>query len=161
LNYYVGPSNFNTQKGYRNLIDTTLLLTPTPKFSAYVNYDYGKNRIAAYSYSSGSTTVKVPTIDPLWQGVAFSAREQATANAALVARFEYFYDNQGYETGIKQKLDEFTATYEYKWPVGLLLRAEYRVDWSDHKFFDRGNTGTSDNQNTFTVGMIAFFGPKR
>ena len=29
INYYTGPENYNTQKGYRNLIDTTLLLTPT------------------------------------------------------------------------------------------------------------------------------------
>ncbi len=28
LNYYTGPSNYETQKGYRNLFDTTLLLTP-------------------------------------------------------------------------------------------------------------------------------------
>ena len=30
-NYYVGPQNFDTQKGYLNLFDTTLLLTPTSK----------------------------------------------------------------------------------------------------------------------------------
>ena len=32
--------------GYRNLIDTTVTLTPTSKFSAYINYDYGQNHIA-------------------------------------------------------------------------------------------------------------------
>ena len=46
VNFYNGPENFDTQKGYRNLIDTTLLLTPTAKFNAYVNYDYGQNHIA-------------------------------------------------------------------------------------------------------------------
>jgi hypothetical protein len=99
--------------------------------------------------------------------VAFSARDQVTSNAALVGRFEYFYDNQGYATGLAQKLDEFTATYEYKWAnalpgaSGLLMRAEYRVDWSNQKFFDRGDTGTTNSQNTATIGLIAFFGPKR
>ena len=44
LNYYTGPANYNTQKGYKNLIDTTLLLTPNAKFNAYINYDYGQNR---------------------------------------------------------------------------------------------------------------------
>ena len=44
VNYYTGPSNADTQNGYRNLIDTTLLLTPNAKFNAYLNYDYGQNR---------------------------------------------------------------------------------------------------------------------
>ncbi len=158
-NYYTGPSNTDTQKGYRNLIDTTLLLTPTTKFNAYVNYDYGQNH--------QSTLTPKSTHSPHWEGVAVSAREQVTGNAALVARYEYFYDNQGYATGLAQKLDEFTATYEYKWPIGLLFRTEYRIDWSNKKFFDRGSYSTtgveamSDNQNTATVGLIAFFGPKR
>ncbi len=30
-NYYVGPENSHTNKGYRNLLDTTLLLTANPK----------------------------------------------------------------------------------------------------------------------------------
>ena len=46
VNYYTGPENANTQNGYRNLIDTTLLLTPNAKFNAYINYDYGQNRDA-------------------------------------------------------------------------------------------------------------------
>ncbi len=161
-NYYTGPENFNTQKGYRNLFDTTLLLTPTPKFNAYVNYDYGQNNTPAFTVSNGeggTTTVKRQ--DPHWQGIAISGRGQVTGNAALVARYEHFYDNQGFSTGTKQKLNEITGTYEYKWPVGLLLRAEYRRDWSNQKFFHKGNTGMVTAQTTATVGLIAFFGPKR
>ena len=44
LNYLVGPENYNTTSGLRNLIDTTLLLTPPGKFNAYINYDYGLNQ---------------------------------------------------------------------------------------------------------------------
>jgi hypothetical protein len=150
VNYYTGPENTGTQKGYRNLFDTTLLLTPTAKFNAYVNYDYGQNR--------SFPTKKDVSLH--WQGVAVSARGQVTPNAALIARYEYFYD-QGYSTGTKQHLNEFTGTYEYKWPVGLLMRAEYRRDWSDQKFFQKGNTGAVTAQSTATIGLIAFFGPKR
>ena len=100
-------------------------------------------------------------MSPHWQGVAISARQQITANSALIARYEYFYDNQGYATGTKQKLNEFTGTYEYKWPAGLLLRTEFRRDWSDVKFFHKGNTGMVTAQTTVTAGLIAFFGPKR
>jgi hypothetical protein len=160
-NYYTGPENYNSQKGYRNLIDTTLLLTPTPKFSAYINYDYGQNKIPSYRYNNGEGFTTVKEMSPHWQGVAVSGRGQVTTNAALVGRYEYFYDNQGFSTGIKQKLNEITATYEYKWPVGLLFRGEYRRDWSDQLFFSKGDTNTVKAQTTATVGLIAFFGPKR
>lgn len=153
LNYYTGPENAGTQKGYRNLIDTTLLLTPNSKFSWYLNYDYGQNHAPA----------KQPLFQhsPHWQGIATSARGQVTSKAALVARFEHFNDNQGFATGSTQTLDEFTATYEYKWLSGLLLRSEYRRDWSNVSFFQKGDNRTVDAQSTVTMGLIAFFGPKR
>jgi len=153
LNYYTGPENAGTQKGYRNLIDTTLLLTPTSKFSWYINYDYGQNH--------APTTKPLFAHSPHWQGIATSARGQVTANAALVARYEHFNDNQGFATGTTQTLNEFTATYEYKWPAGLLLRSEYRRDWSNQAFFQKGDTNSVKAQSTLTMGLIAFFGPKR
>ena len=60
---YTGPSNYSTQKGYRNLFDTTLILTPNAKFNALINYDYGQNRDNAPSDTSLNH----------WQGVAFAA----------------------------------------------------------------------------------------
>jgi hypothetical protein len=153
VNYYTGPSNNNTQKGYRNLIDTTLLLTPTAKFNAYINYDYGQNHSPAFSES--------PSASPHWQGIAFAARQQMTAKSALAGRFEYYDDNQGFQTGAMQNLKEFTGTYEYKWLAGLLVRAEYRRDWSNIDFFHKGDAAMVKAQSTATVGLIAFFGPKR
>ncbi len=183
FNYYVGPENSGlppnyagTQKGYRNLLDTTLLLTPTAKFSAYVNYDYGQNRIPAYKYNNGEGFTSVKSTDPHWQGIAASARGQVTGNAALVFRYEYFVDSLGFETAYtspttgnpaKLTLNEFTGTYEYKWLQGLLVRVEERYDWSPEKTYEYGNdfnnTGSPSktNQNTVTLGLIAFFGPKR
>jgi len=183
-NYYVGPENSGitppsyagTQKGYRNLIDTTLLLTPTAKFSAYVNYDYTQNHTPAIAASAFYGQPAIKALSRHVQGLAVSARGQISANGALVGRYEYFSDqgavnSQGVTvigTGTKQHLEEFTGTYEYKWVAGLLVRAEYRVDWSNQKVFNYGNdasispyTPTKTYQNTATLGIIAFFGPKR
>lgn len=153
LNYYVGPENNDTQKAYRNLIDTTLNLTPTAKFSAYLNYDYGQNHTDA----SGSTAES----SAHWQGFAGDLHEQFTPKQALSFRGEYFDDNEGFSTGTTQQLKEVTATYEYKWTDGVLTRVEYRRDWSDQPFFHKGDTEMVDAQSTLTVGFIAFFGPKR
>jgi len=169
-NFYSGPSNNDTQKGYRNLIDTTLLLTPNAKFNYYVNYDYGQNHIPAGNtlpviVAGENPVLATKTQSPHWQGLAASARAQVTANAALIGRYEYFYDDQGYQTGLtaghELALNEFTATYEYKWAAGLLMRTEFRRDSADRAVFNKGNTGTVKAQSTATVGLIAFFGPKR
>ncbi len=155
LNYYTGPSNTDTQNGYRNLIDTTLLLTPNAKFNAYLNYDYGQNRDGITSTGSGDKNLNH------WQGVAVAAHEQITGTSALAGRFEFFHDMNGYSTGLAQEIKEFTGTYEYKWVEGLLTRIEYRRDWSDQNFFHKGDANLVDAQSTVTVGFVAFFGPKR
>ena len=51
-------------------------------------------------------------------------------------------------------------TGEYKWAQGLLARLEYRRDWSDKPYFERGYQGLGKNQDTLTLGFVAFFGPK-
>ena len=159
LNYYTGPENKETQNGYRNLIDSTLLLTPNAKFSAYLNYDYGQNRdgiVTTLHHSYGDKMLYH------WQGGALALREQITAKSALAGRFEYYEDSQGFTTGAPQDVKEFTATYEYKWLEGLLARFEYRRDWSTINFFSKGNTPYAvDAQSTLTAGFVAFFGPKR
>ena len=158
-NYYVGPENVNTNVGWRNLIDANLVLTPSPKLNAYINYDYGQNRNAVAP--EGSTHFTAGSLSR-WQGVAVAAHYQATAKSAITPRFEYFIDPQGFSTGTAQKLNEFTVTYEYKMVEGLLARVEFRNDHSDKNFFDKDNNAASEkNQPGVTVGMIAFFGPKR
>lgn len=157
-NYYVGPENNDTNVGWRNLIDANLVLTPTPKLSAYINYDYGQNRNANEDESGNFTTGSLAR----WQGIAVAGHYQVTAKSSFSPRFEYYIDPQGFNTGTAQKLNEFTITYEYKMVEGLLARVEFRNDHSDVPFFDKDNNPAStQNQPGITVGMIAFFGPKR
>lgn len=151
-NYYTGPENPNTNRGFRNLYDTTVLLTPADVFNAYINFDYGQNT----SYTGSKST----TAD--WYGVAAAAKYQMNGKNAITPRLEFFNDRNGFETGTAQTVKEFTLTYEYKWVEGLLSRIEYRHDWSNQKFYERGSTpNASKNMDTLTIGVIAYFGPKR
>lgn len=154
LNYYTGPENTDTLKGYRNLIDTTVTLTPSTKFGAYINYDYLQNHSAAVFDVA-------PAASEHLQGIAFAAHAAATGKSSLTGRFEYFNDNEGFATGTVQNLKEFTGTYEYKWASGLLSRIEYRHDWSDEAVYHKGNSEMVKGQSTLTAAFIAFFGPKR
>ena len=81
---------------------------------------------------------------------------------ALIPRGEWYDDHDGFTTGTAQKLKEFTMTAEFKMKAGLMTRFEYRTDFSDQKFFDRGNAAAArDTQTTLLAGIIVYFGPKR
>jgi hypothetical protein len=98
-----------------------------------------------------------------WQGIAGAFHEQANAKNAVAGRFEYFTDPQGFETLVDggQNLYEFTGTYEYKWLEGLLMRAEYRADFSNRDVFSKDVGQSVKSQQTLTIAFVAFFGPKR
>jgi hypothetical protein len=190
-------------RGWRHLFDTVLTLTPSSKFSAYINYDYAQNRNYGISYGyflGGDPTAFPDGSLSRWQGIAAALHFQPTSKWAFTPRFEVFDDPDGAAmigangittefTGnfvpIRQTVKEITVTGEYKILEGLLWRAEYRYDWSNQPFFERGGgsalpfgkcTGStptaascpvgfglqnSHDQNTLTVAFIGFFGPKR
>jgi hypothetical protein len=148
-NYYVGPEKPDTNKGQRQLYDTTLLLTPSDKANFNLNFDYGtdKRRFGGRDR---------------WVGSAGAARFQLTRIFALSPRLGRYYDATGFTTGTMQKMKEFTLTGEFKMKEGVLVRTEYRRDWSDNPVFDRGvHPASWKNQDTVLVGFVAFFGPKR
>lgn len=146
LNYYEGPQKLGTRDGKRNLIDSTLTLTPTSKLSFYINGDYGRDNRIGGGYDS-------------WYGLAGAGRVQLTKVFALAARAEFFDDKNGFSTGTKQTLREGTITGEAKITDHIVGRLEYRHDSSDAPFFDRGASPLGKNMNTITLGIVALFGP--
>lgn len=162
-NIYVGPEKTGTNTGWRNIYDTVLNLTPTDWFSGYIDYYHGRE-----AQASGPRTA-----DANWDAIGLSGKFQLNDHNALAFRYEYFADHDGFPTGYGSEvnLQSFTATYEYKWTRGLAMRTEYRRDISDQPFFERGGQGQPlnpgigtftpgpwKNQDTLTVGFIAFFG---
>jgi Putative beta-barrel porin-2, OmpL-like. bbp2 len=148
-NYYVGGEKTDINKGLRHLYDTTLYLNPTTKTNFYINFDYATEK----AIGGGSSD---------WIGVAGAARFALNEWFAVAPRIEWFYDKDGFATGTAQKLKEFTLTGEFRMKEGFLTRLEYRRDWSDQPFFDRGNEpGSYKNQDTLLAGFVVFFGPRR
>lgn len=149
---YTGPEKSGGLGMYRNLLDTTLLLSPTTKFNAYVNFDYGHNRTNAIG--------ALPAVHAHWTGAAFAAHEQFTTLQAVAGRIEFLQDKEGFETGLAQTVKEGTVTYEHKaWKSRLLGRLEYRHDWSNEPFFHKGANGMVDAQSTLSIGMMAILSP--
>ena len=147
-NYMIGPQWNGVNSRNRALYDTTLLLTPSDKFNAYFNYDYGEQ----HRFIGGHDH---------WTGFAAAAHYQINKYFAVSPRAEYYNDSTGFTTGTVQKLHEVTLTGEYKVIDGLLARLEYRHDGSDSPFFTRGVTSTpSKSQSTVAIGFIAFYPAK-
>lgn len=148
-NYYVGPEKTDTNKGLRQLFDTTVLVNPTRTTSFYVNYDYGVDK-------------KILGGENRWTGIAGAARFQLTKVFAVSPRVEWFNDADGFATGTVQKVKEATLTGEFKIREGVLTRLEYRRDWSNAPFFDRGATpGAYKNQDTLLAGLVLYFSAKK
>ncbi len=148
-NYYTGNEKPDGEKGRRNLHDMTLLLTLTPRLNSYINFDYGVERLT----TNGKAR---------WVGIAGAARYAVSRWFAVAPRIEWFNDADGFTTGTAQRLKEGTLTLELKMKAGLLSRLEYRRDWSNTPFFDRGHApGVCRKQDTLLAGFVASFGPGR
>lgn len=139
------------------------MLTPTARWNAYLNFDYGSDK----NIGPGSQ---------VWYGATVAIHCQATGKVSFTPCVEWFNDRDGFATatGVRQQLKEATFTGVYKFPEGMLARLEYRHDWSNQPFFPRGSSvgalggatymgpvGTYKSQDTLTLGVVAFFGPLR
>jgi hypothetical protein len=147
VNYYEGPNHAGTTDGKRNLIDSTVLLTPNSKVNVYINADYGRDNRIGGGYDD-------------WYGLAGAATFHLTKHISISPRAEFFNDKTGYSTGTKQVVKEGTITGEYKYNDHFLGRVEFRHDATDTPFFVRNsNQPPAKDMNTFTLGLVAILGP--
>ena len=152
-NYYFGQEQPdgglpNGPDGFFRVIDSyaTFSATPALSFGLDVNFVTSEVHKADESLSL--------------QGTGVYARYQVTEPAGLAVRYERL-DDQGLFGGIEQILHEITATAEYKFADGFLMRGEFRRDWSNRDFFTTSTPGVlRDHQNTFALGLVWWFGNK-
>jgi hypothetical protein len=144
--YYVGPEKAGTNEGRRQVYDTTLTGPLGRLGNFYVNFDYGRE-----AGGRGEANQH-------WVGVGGAARLALHPRFALAPRLEWFRDADGFATGSAQRLKETTLTAEFKLTQGVWTRLEYRRDWSDQPFFDRGaDVGVARSQQTLLAGLIFCF----
>jgi hypothetical protein len=145
-NYMGGPEQAGNNDDWRHLSDTTLMVTATPKVSFMANYDFGREEV-------NRSTVQ-------WQGIGAYLKLQANDVFALVPRFEWLDDKDGFMTGGSQKVKEVTVTAEVKQSSGMIMRLEFRRDFSDEDFFLKEASDIVKDQSTFTIGLVYAFSSK-
>jgi hypothetical protein len=147
--YYTGPQQEGSLFAYRQVFDSVLSLTPNEKTNIYFDVNAGTDKNPALTRQN-------------WFGFAAAGRYQLTKRFAIAPRIEVFNDFDGFATGTKQIVTEFTLTGEMKIYDWLVSRLEYRRDMSDQPYFDRGaQVMVAKNQSTIALGLMAFFGPKK
>jgi hypothetical protein len=153
-NYYFGREQPDKGEpggpdGFFKVLDANVTITATPRVALAFDVNYVTNE----------TTIDGPSAS--LQGLAGYVRYTLTDAAALGVRYERL-DDEGLFGGVDQVLQETTLTAEYKFAEGFLLRAEFRRDWSDTRFFP-GRLGSTDlrhGQETALIGGVWWFGNK-
>lgn len=148
-----GPENAGTNDGWLNDLSWNFYLGINEHVEAMANMDYISN------------TDPFEMTGTSW-GIGAYLRVHINDHLRIAERFEFMRDRQGRSTGVEQTLRENTITLEAQ-PVAddprLLVRFEYRRDWSDVPFFSCSSCEEGAGrlaQDTFTIGTTWVFGPK-
>lgn len=141
FNFMYGPEQKNNNSNNRFLFDWVGTVKPVKNLSFILNTDYGAEQ--QDPNASGA--------DSKWYGAAGIVKYDFTNLFSLALRGEYFNDPDGARTGTAQVLKEITFTPEFRIAKGLIIRPEYRHDWSDQNSF---NGGKDKNQDTIALGVM-------
>jgi hypothetical protein len=140
-----GPEQSDNSSHYRFLFDWVGTFKATKKLTFVLNADFANE---AKDPLNGGRNSR-------WYGVAGHAKYAFTDFLSASIRAEYFGDRNGVRTGIPQNLTEITITPEFRIVKNLLVRPEYRHDWSNRNGFDsRHRTFVRKNQDTIALGMM-------
>jgi Putative beta-barrel porin-2, OmpL-like. bbp2 len=140
----------NAPKGKLHILDSYVTWQATPKLSFALEGDYVIERLTTSSPPSRVA------------GGALYARYQFTPSMAIAGRTEYLSDHGGLYTGVTQVLKEGTLTFEQRLADGLLLKEEWRGDFSNQPYFLTNTLGIlKKQQNTATIGVVWWFGAKQ
>jgi hypothetical protein len=160
-NYLAGPQDdaFFTgafgkpNDNWRQLSDTIVTYSPTAKWSFMVNGDYGYGDKFPISATANSKAVD-------WWGAAGYVKYAPSDKTYLALRYEYYSDPQGFTMfGFGNKnghAGEGTATWAYNWTSGLQSRFEFREDYANRPFFEKG-FGFVKTQPVVELGLIYSF----
>ena len=145
FNFMYGPEQQNNSSHNRFLFDWVGTFKATKSLTFMANVDYAREDSDPLNGGKNSE----------WYGAAVYAKYDFTDFFGTSVRAEYFDDKDGVRTGIAQKLKEVTFSPEFRVAKGLLVRPEYRHDWSDQKGFDSHKiTFDKKSQDTIALGVM-------
>ncbi|MDQ7823385.1 MAG: carbohydrate porin [Candidatus Eremiobacteraeota bacterium] len=143
FNAMTGPEQTDNNDSVRTLFDWVGAFKLSKKLSLLCNYDYGSEQNTP---DDGTTST--------WDGFSLIGVYEFTDKFSIAVRGETFNDNGGSRTGATQNIKEFTITPQFKVGKNMIIRPEYRYDWSNVNGFCNG---TKNNQTTYGIGVMMLF----
>jgi hypothetical protein len=139
-----GPTQNNNVGNKRVVADLVGTYKPCDPMTISLNYDYGHEDNAAADGGDAS-----------WTGVSGVVAYNFTDRFSASGRLEFFNDTDGFRTGVRQTLYEWTATAKYLVTQHLYALAEFRQDFSNKDAFQAGHTRLADDNPL--VGIYATY----
>ena len=137
----------------KDVADFIINETVNDNLSLCLNADYGQERLGG---STGPLAI--------WKGIDLYERYSLSPKSAVALREEVYSDPYGYTTGVfapKTTLSEVTVTYEYHVFDPLMVRCEFRDDFSNVAgAFNTASATPSfsaKSQPTLLIGVVATF----
>jgi hypothetical protein len=141
--------------GLTHIFDSYATWQATPKLMLAIEGDYFVQRLWRNA-APGESSAPAHT-----DGGAAYIQYQLSQKFALATRAEYMSDPEGLFSGVPQALKENTITFDYKVADGLLMRYEWRRDFSNQPSFLSDVQGIlKKDQNTATLGLVWWWGRK-
>ena len=136
--------------GRRNLFDLVGIINVTDAFVIVLNADYGMQTKATLPNGNLSRAT--------WEGLASYFNYTFTPQWKTSLRGELFYDQSGYQTGVRQFLREVTATVIYSPCKQFDLEMESRHDFSNvPAFLDTNGINRNSQQQSYALNAIYKF----
>ncbi len=140
-NYMFGPEKENNNSDNRTVFDLVGTYSINNIVSVGLNTDYVTEENSANNGESAT-----------WTGIAAYLRLNLAEDFSLSVRGEQFDDTDGIRTGVVQRLQEITLTPEYRPAEHFIIRADLRIDKSDHDVLQKKN----EWQKTQTTASLNF-----
>ena len=141
--------------GHTHIFDSYVSWQATSKLTLAAEADYFIQRLWANA-APGRSSAPAHVV-----GGAAYVQYQFAPKFAIATRAEYMSDQDGLFSGISQALKENTVTFDYKVADGLLMRYEWRRDFSNQpSFFSDVQGQLKKEQNTATLGLVWWWGRK-
>lgn len=136
--------------GREHIFDTYATWNATPKLTLVGEADFVINRSESHQQPA---RVAIGSL---------MAKYALPRNWNIGARSEYFDDRGGLFSGKTQALKEITLVADHIFTPGFLVRAEYRRDFSNQRFFLTDTNGAlAHAQTTATLGLVYWWGTKQ
>ena len=128
----------------RFLADTVVTVKPVKDLAVVLNGDYAVQKKSALDGG-----------DAKWYGIAGYVKYDISSLVSATVRAEVFKDADGARTLTPQTAKEITLTPEFRVAKNLIVRPEYRHDWSDKEVFDsRHGSADKKSQDTIALGVM-------